>query len=97
MSPFGLVIVRLAYPDPAAVVVVFTLSAPTNRSFAFFVVADPLLAEVPLPCAAATTSTGDAVAMPLYSAMRISGKDTAVLNVTVTVFAFAAAGAMPLA
>ena len=65
---------RLVYPDPAPVVVVCTRLAPTNRSFAFFVVTkNRCCLDVLLPCAPATTSTGAAGAIPLYSAMRISG------------------------
>ena len=94
MSLSGVVITRLVYPDPGPVVVCCTKFAPTSRSFAFPVVTEPLLLGVPFPCAAATTSTGVVVSIPLYSATRISGKAAPVLNVTVTVLLFAAAAAM---
>ena len=49
---------------------------------------------VPLPVAAATTSTGLVGSSPRYSRMRMSGYCAAVLKLTVTVFAPAAAAAM---
>ena len=97
MSPSGVVITRLVYPDPDPVVSVCTWFAPTNRSEAFPVVTEPLLLDAPLPCAVATTSTGVVGSIPLYSAMRTSGAAAAWLNDTVTVLLFAAAAAMFLA
>jgi hypothetical protein len=58
------------------------------------VVTAPLLLVVPLPCAAAVTSTGFAVAMPPYSAIRTSGNAAATVKVTVTVLPLGAAPAM---
>src|SRR5262245_33272543 len=87
MSPSGCVITRLVNDCPAAVVVVETMLAPTSRSFAFVVVIEPLLLDVPLPELAATTSSGLAVARPRYSAIRISGCATEDAQRTVTVFA----------
>src|ERR1700730_17514799 len=95
ISLSGTVMMREVNPDPAPVVVVTVRSAPKIRSFALVVVAAPLLAEVLLPVAAAVTSKGLVVAIPLYSRMRISGYAAAVVNVTVTVLAFAAAPTMP--
>jgi hypothetical protein len=63
---------RLVYPAPALVIRALAIPAPTSRSFAFVVVAEPLLADVPVPLAVATTSNGLFVSTPLYSAMRTS-------------------------
>ena len=63
---------RFVNPAPAALVTVWTTFAPTSRSLPLVVTADPLLLIVPLPCAAAVTSTGFAGSTPLYSAARIS-------------------------
>jgi len=64
---------------------------------AFVVVTEPLLLVAVFPCAPADTSSGLTGSMPLYSAMRMSAKFAATLNVTVTVFAPAAADTMFLA
>jgi hypothetical protein len=58
---------RLLNPLPADVNTLLGLPAPTINSFAALVVADPLFAVVPLPVAAALTSSGFAVSSPLYS------------------------------
>src|SRR5262245_15935527 len=92
MSPSGDVITRLVNEAPAAEVNDVTMLAPTIRSVGLDVVTGPATLDVPLPVAAATTSTGLIGTMPLYSAMRMSGYGTAASNVTVTEFPFAAAG-----
>jgi hypothetical protein len=97
MSPSGLVIMRLVYPEPAPVLAVCTKLAPTKRSLAFVVVAAPLFAKVLFPWAAAATSNGLDGSTPLYSAIRISGDFAATVNVIVTTLALAAAGRMFLA
>src|SRR5689334_10333797 len=94
MSPSGDVITRLVNDVPAPLVLVATRFAPTIRSFALVVVAAPLLGDVLEPFAAATTSTGLLVAIPLYSAIRTSGNGTPPAKATVTVFALAPAAAM---
>src|SRR5690349_17966292 len=94
MSPSGDVMTRLVNPEPAAVVVVATTFAPMIRSFALVVVTAVVALVALLPVAPATTSTGLIGAMPVYSAIRMSGYGWAALNVTVTEFAFASAGAM---
>ncbi len=81
-------------PAPAPLVPVWTRLAPTSRSLAFVVANAPLLLLVLLPWAPTAASTGLLVAMPRYSATRMSGNAAGALNVTVTVFAFAAAAAM---
>ncbi len=97
MSASGEVSSRLVKLAPGPVVPVATMLAPKIRSAAVVVVAAPLLLDVLLPAAAAVTSTGFAVSAPLYSRMRMSGKAAAGENVTVTIFAPAAAAAMFLA
>ena len=87
-------ITRLVNEAPGAVVQEVTRFAPTMRFVGFVVVTVPLLLVVPLPVAAATTSSGLVGAMPLYSAIRISAYGTAAVKVTVTLFAAAAAGWM---
>src|SRR5262245_31967611 len=94
MSPSGDVITRLVNEAPGPVVLFATRFAPTIRSLGLVVVAAPLLPLLPVPVASATTSTGLTGEIPLYSAMRMSGNGTDAANLTVTVFAFAAAGAM---
>ena len=54
----------------------------------------PLLLDVPVPCAAAVTSTGLAAATPLYSAIRTSGYGAEALKATVTVLLPAGAAAI---
>lgn len=73
---------RLVNPVPAPVVVVVMVSAAKISSLAEVVVAEPLLAEVPLPLAPTVTSS---VLRPRYSSMRTSGYTAAWLNWTVTV------------
>src|SRR5262249_41081923 len=70
MSPSGEVMIREVNPVPADAVVVATMFAPNISSLARLVVADPLLAAVPLPLAPEVTST---VVTPRYSRMRTSG------------------------
>jgi len=73
-------------PDPGAVnVVPVVVPEPKINSFAEAVVAEPLLALVPLPAPAAVTSSGLVGSSPLYSRMRTSGYAAAWLNLTVTV------------
>src|SRR3984893_4421450 len=93
ISLSGTVMMREVNPDPAPVVAVTVRSAPKISSLAKVVVAAPLLAEALLPVAAAVTSSGLLVSMPLYSRMRISAYAAALVNATVTVLAFAAAPA----
>jgi hypothetical protein len=64
---------------------------------ALVVVAEPLLLVVLLPLFAAVTSTGFVRSAPAYSTIRMSGNAAAAENVTVTVFAPAAAAVMFLA
>jgi hypothetical protein len=97
MSPSGEVSNRRVNPDPGPVVVVATVFAPNNKSVAAVVVTDPLLLFVLVPVLAAVTSTGLLTSAPLYSRMRISGYAEALENVTVTLFAPAAADRMFLA
>ena len=67
--------IRLVNPDPGAVKAVpVVVPAPKINSLADVVVAEPLLALVPLPAAAAVTSSGLVVSSPLYS--RIRRRDT---------------------
>ena len=58
------------------------------------VVSAPLLLDALVPCAPIDPSTGVTGSIPAYSAIRISGKAAPALNVTVTLFAPAAAAAM---
>jgi len=74
--------------------VICTRFAPIKRSLALAVVTEPLLLVAVVPCAPIETSRGFRVSNPLYSAIRMSGKAAAPLNVTVTVFAPAAADTM---
>jgi hypothetical protein len=82
MSPSGEVMIRDVNPLPAAAVPVATVFAPKINSLALVVVAEPLLAAVPLPLAPAFASS---VVTPRYSSMRTSGYAAAWLKVTVTV------------
>jgi hypothetical protein len=69
-----MLIKRVVKPDPAAVKAVpAVVPEPKINSFAEVVVAEPLLALVPLPTPAAVTSNGLLVSSPLYSRMRTSG------------------------
>ena len=77
---------RVGKPDPAAVKAVpVVVPEPKISSFAEVVVAEPLLALVPLPAPAAVTSSGLVGFSPLYSSMRMSGYAAAWLKLTVTV------------
>jgi hypothetical protein len=71
--------------------------APKIRSVAFVVVAEPVLLVALLPEFAAVTSTGLLGSAPLYSSIRMSGDAAALVKVTVTLFAPAAADTMFLA
>jgi hypothetical protein len=71
-------------------VVLVVMLAPKIKSLAFVVLTAPLFAVLPVPIAPAVTSTGPVVASPLYSKIRISTYMAATVNLTVTVFAFAA-------
>jgi hypothetical protein len=90
MSPDA-VIIRDVKDAPAAVVTPEAQFAPTSRSFAFLVVSDPLLLELLFPDEPTATSSGCNGSMPEYSATRTSGVVAPAVNVTVTVFAPAAA------
>jgi hypothetical protein len=81
-SKSGVVMIRDVNPLPAAEFPVATVFAPNTSSFAFVVVADPLLADALFPLAPAVTSS---VVTPRYSKIRTSGYAAAWLNVTVTV------------
>src|ERR1700692_1691426 len=96
MSP-RLVIIRWVNPLPGPAVVVQTRLAPTNRSLAFLVITAPLLLIRLLPVAAELTSSGLMGSTPLYSKIRMSAKEAAALNFTVTVLAPATADEMLLA
>jgi hypothetical protein len=86
ISPSGTVSKRDVKPVPAPLVEVLTILAPKIRSFAFVVVAEPLLLLALLPELPAVTSTGLFRSTPLYSSMRMSGKAAARENVTTTLF-----------
>jgi hypothetical protein len=94
MSPSGVVMTRFVYPVPAAVNAVAVVPAPTNRSFVPVVAAEPLFAKAEEPDAEAEPSEGLAGSSPMYSKDRTSGNGTDLLNVTVTLFAPAAAALM---
>jgi hypothetical protein len=59
------------------------LLAPKISSLVAVVVAEPLLALLPLPVAAAVTSKGLTVSKPAYSNIRMSGLSAAWSKVTV--------------
>jgi len=63
------------------------INAPNNKSPAAVVVAFPLLAKVPLPCAAAVTSSEFDAARPEYSRRAKRSVLLAIESDTVTVFA----------
>jgi hypothetical protein len=84
MSLSGLVMILEVNPLPAAVKALDVTPAPNISSLATVVVADPLLALVPLPAAPAVLSSGVAVSSPWYSSTRTSANGAAVLKVTVT-------------
>src|SRR3954467_15297331 len=94
MSPSGTVMTRDVKDAPGPLVSDDTMFAPTIRSVGFVVVTAALALKALLPCPTATTSTGLIGAMPLYSAILISGNGTAALKVTLTTFVFAVEGAM---
>src|SRR6266404_1468524 len=97
MSWSGWVRMRRGNPGPAPVLLVHTILAHRIKSLALVVVDDPLCVGEFEPSAAATTSTWLLRSAPLYSKIRTSGYPAAPLNVTVTVFPFAAAPLMFLA
>src|SRR5262245_46023448 len=97
MSRSGEVMMRLVKFDPADVNPPVVMPAAKISSLAAVVVTDPLLADAPLPEADVPTSNGFNGSRPLYSSARISTYGVAVLNVTVTVLAPAAAALMFLA
>ena len=70
------------------------MPAPKISSLAVVVVTVPLSAAAVIPEAEVPTSNGLTGSRPLYSNARISIKGVAVLNVTVTVLAPAAAALM---
>ena len=90
MSPSGVVMRRLVKPVPAPIVDVNTSFAPTIRSLALVVVTAPLLLLLLVPVAPMATSSGLVVSMPLYSAVRMSGKAAPPLKLTVIEFVPAA-------
>lgn len=63
MSESGEVYTRCVNPLPGLTLAVDIVLAPTIRSFAWLVVAEPLLSLVPLPLAPATASNA---VYPLY-------------------------------
>ncbi len=93
-SPSGSVIVRFVHPDPADFVYEVTMLAEKSRSEALVVVTASVLLVAPLPDRPEVTSIGFAGSIPEYSTMRMSAHVAAVLKVTITTFAPAAAAAM---
>jgi len=83
--PPNALMIRLLNPLPAAVNTELGFPAPTINSLAAVVVPGPLFAVVPLPVAAALTSSGLVVSSPLYSSAFTFGKAALLLNFTVTV------------
>jgi hypothetical protein len=79
---------------PGPVATVCTRLDPRIRSVALVVVTEPLLLLALVPELARVTSTGLLGSAPLYSRTRISGYLAALVKVTVTLFAPAAAEAM---
>jgi hypothetical protein len=73
ISESGEVMMRAVKPAPGPAVPVKMVSAPKISSLAEVVVAEPLLAVVLLPTAAAVTSSGLEVSAPAYSKARMSG------------------------
>jgi hypothetical protein len=97
MSRSGEVIMRLVKFVPAAPKPPIVIPAPKISSRAAVVVTDPLLGDELLPDAEAVASSGFIGSRPLYSVARMSTYGVAVLKVTVTVLAPAAAALMFLA
>ena len=91
MSESGLVIIRLVKPVPAALNTPDVSPAPKINSLEYEVVTDGEAAVLALPVADAATSNGAVASSPLYSLARRSTYAAALLNVTVTVLALAAA------
>ena len=87
-------ITLLVKPVPAPLVIPVVMLAANSSSFGPVVVSGPLLLVAVLPDAPAVTSSGAAVSSPAYSRMRTSTQTAATLNLTVTEFAPASAGAM---
>src|SRR4029453_1858286 len=94
MSLLGLVIMRLVKPAPGPVVRLATTLAPTKSTFGTVGVSDPLLVVVLEPVAPTPPTSGLTGSSPLYSRIRISGKDAATLKRTVTMLLLAAAAEM---
>src|ERR1700694_4484517 len=94
MSESGTVIILLVKPEPGPGVPVCTRLVPIIRSLGLVVVTAPLEADALLPEAAAVTSRGFVVSIPLYSRIRMSGYTAPTLNLTVTVLAPAVAEAI---
>ena len=90
----GTVTNRPVNPLPAPDVDVRTVVAATSKLFVSVVATSPLLLVMLFPAPALITSTGRAGSIPLYSRIRMSGELTGAENVTVTMFALAAAPAM---
>jgi len=97
MSAFGTVMMRLVKLVPAAENPPVVTPAPKINSWAAVVVTDPLFGVALVPEADRPTSKGLAWSRPLYSVARMSTNGAAALNITVTVFARAAAARMFLA
>src|SRR6478735_8185650 len=94
MSPSGVLMIRVVKFGPAPEKVPVVVPAPKISSLAAVVLIVPLLAAVPVPAAAAETSSGLAGSRPLYSSARTSTYGVAVLNDVVTVLVPAAAALM---
>src|SRR5689334_6445029 len=97
MLASGVVMIRLVKLVPGAVNPPVVVPAPKITSWAAVVVTDPLFGVVPVPIAEWLTSIGYVGSRPLYSVARMSMNGAAVLKVTVTVFAPAAAALIFLA
>src|SRR3979409_508549 len=97
MSPPGVVMTRPGELATGARGVGCTRRAATSKSSAFVVETGPQLLVMPLVSFPTRHVNGLVVSIPLYSAIRRSGVVAEALNVTVTVFAPAAAVRMFLA
>ena len=73
-------------PLPGPLVCPVTMFAPKMRSFAYVVLAAPLLFVPPLAAAAAVTSIGFEISAPAYSRTRMSGENAPAENLTLIVF-----------
>ncbi len=91
MSASGTVMIRVVNPVPEPVNPPVVIPAPKMSSTAIGGRDVPLLALAAVPAADADLSNGVDGSSPLYSVIRTSAYGTALLNVTVTVFAPAAA------